>query len=56
MKTLKCVLAEYFKFLFKLKTAKRGDGCEVCCGGFVNGNGGCGCGCGGGFGGNTGRL
>jgi hypothetical protein len=39
IKTLKCVLTEYSRFLFRLKTATRGDGGEVCCGGGA-GNGG----------------
>jgi len=46
IKTLKCVLTEYCRFLFRLKTATRGDGVEVCCGGGA-GNGGFGHGGGG---------
>ena len=47
IKTVKCVLTEYCRFVYKLKTAKRGDGGEVCCGGAGNGDGGFGDGGGG---------
>jgi hypothetical protein len=40
IKTLKCVLTEYCRFVCKLQTATRCDGGEVCCGGAGNGNGG----------------